>query len=95
MNGIFAVFSIIGMVAVVVVPLYWYLKRDQRKTLLANFYHAINTLLELQEEMATYKNEIGVEGWEEESKLDYIKGVLGEYEGTLTTVIEGLNELSI
>ena len=95
MNGIFAIFSIIGMVTVVVVPLYWYLKRDQRKTLLANFYHAINTLLELQEEMATYKNEIGVEGWEEESKLDYIKGVLGEYEGTLTTVIEGLNELSI
>ena len=95
MNEIFAVFSIIGMVAVVVMPLYWYLKRDQRKTLLANFYHAINTLLELQEEMATYKNEIGVEGWEEESKLDYIKGVLGEYEGTLTTVIEGLNELSI
>ena len=95
MNEIFAVFSIIGMVAVVVVPLYWYLKRDQRKTLLANFYHAINTLLELQEEMATYKDEIGVEGWEEESKLDYIKGVLGEYEGTLTTVIDGLNELSI
>ena len=95
MNEIFAVFSIIGMVAVVVMPLYWYLKRDQRKTLLANFYHAINTLLELQEEMATYKDEIGVEGWEEESKLDYIKGVLGEYEGTLTTVIEGLNELSI
>ena len=95
MNGIFAIFSIIGMVTVVVVPLYWYLKRDQRKTLLANFYLAINTLLELQEEMATYKDEIGVEGWEEESKLDYIKGVLGEYEGTLTTVIEGLNELSI
>lgn len=95
MNGIFAVFSIIGMVAIVVVPLYWYLKREQRKTLLANFYHAINTLVELQEEMATYKDEIGVEGWEEESKLDYIKGVLGEYEGTLTTVIDGLNELSI
>ena len=34
MNGIFAVFSIIGMVAVVVVPLYWYLKREQRETLL-------------------------------------------------------------
>jgi len=95
MNEMFAVFSIIGMVAVVAVPLYWYIKRDMRKTRLVNFYHAIDTLLELQEEMTACKNEIGSEGWEEESKLDYIKGVLGEYEGTLTTVIEALNELSI
>ena len=95
MNEIFAVFSIIGMVAVVVVPIYWYVKRESRKTLLNDFHDAHDTLLELQEEIRTYKNEIGSEGWEEESRLDYIKFVLGDYEGKLAMVIDALNELSI
>jgi len=52
MTGVFGVFSILGMVAVVILPIYLYLRTQRHRRLLEQLYECVNMLEDLKDEIA-------------------------------------------
>jgi uncharacterized membrane protein len=93
MTGVFGVFSILGMVAVVVLPIYFYIRTRIRERVIGELYEFVQMLEDLKDEIADYEDDTLFDNHED--AWETFKVAVPDYKERMQAVIDGLNELSI
>jgi len=93
MTEVFAVFSILGMGAVVILPIYFYLTTRIKRRILEEFYGCINLLEHLEDEIADYEDDTLFDNHED--AWNTFKAFVPDCRERIQAVIDGLHKLGI